>query len=179
MQMLFVNIGSTIYEGMKNRASDETKHKLEYILQKQRNNMDKTWTEEMICTLFALQEGISRLRDKDVEGYSSRGSGTVNLIESFYDIGESDNGLKPCMTIISGSTQIIFTDKYKLQDVYFESDEVFQGNTKIIAFNENNDIYQKADHSNVRRLSEYFPGTIISLRFYLDSQFIAKRKAGK
>lgn len=179
MQLLFLNIGSTIYEGMKNHSSEETKIKIRHIMGKQRNNIDKTWTEEMIYTLFALQEGVSRLRDEKIEGYSARGSGTVNLIESFYDIGECDKGLKPQMSILSGSTQIIFTDKYKLEDVFFETDDVFQGHTKIIAFNEQNDIYQKADPDNVKKLNEYFPGTVISLKFYLDKRFIARRKADK
>lgn len=179
MQLLFLNIGPTIYDGLKKSSSADTERRLCHILSKQHKNMDSMWTEEMVYTLFALQEGISRLRDDNISGYAARGSGTVSLIESFYDIGGSDKGLKPQMSVISGSTQIVFTDKYKLQDVWFESDIAFgRGCKKIIAFNEENDIYKRADNNYVRKLNEYFPGTIISLKFYLDRQYIARRKAG-
>ncbi|MCM1179252.1 MAG: hypothetical protein NC347_03270 [Clostridium sp.] len=180
MQLLFLNIGSTIYDGLKHEASEETQRRLEYILKRQYRNISGDWDEEMIYTVFALQEGISRLRDGNIKGYSKRGTGTVNLIELFYDIGECDNGLKPKMSILSGATQIIFDERYKLTDVNFKNDMAFgSGNRKIIAFNCDNDIYQRADNKNVKKLKEYFPGTAISLRFYLDSRYIEKRKAGK
>lgn len=177
MQLLFLNIGNTIYDGLKLDSSMETKQRLQHIMKLQHNNISSDWNEEMIYTVFALQEGISRLRDKNIQGYSERGTGTVNMIELFYGIGESDNGLKPQMSILSGSTQIVFTEQYKLKDIYFENDPAFgNGIRKIIAFNQDNDIYQRADINNVKKLKEYFPGTVISLRFYLDSRYIEKRK---
>lgn len=181
MQLLFLNIGETIYEGLKNYStSSETKEKLNYIVSKHRKLMNKCWDEEMIYTVCALQEGISRLRDAQIEGYSGRGSGTVSMIEMFNDIGASNTGLKPQMTIVSGKTQIIFSDEYKMQPVEFDNDKAFgSGEKQIIAFNKQNDIYRPADTKNVRKLEQYFPGTVISLKFYLDSRYIAKRKENR
>lgn len=181
MQLLFLNIGETIYEGLKNYStSNETKNKLNYIVSRHRKYMSKQWDEEMIYTVCALQDGISRLRDTQIAGYEGRGSGTVSMIEMFNDIGASDTGLKPQMTIISGKTQIIFSEEYKMQLVQFTEDKAFgTGEKQIIAFNKDNDIYQPSDFNNVKKLKQYFPGTVISLKFYLDSRYIAKRKENR
>lgn len=177
MQMLFLNLGETIYEGLKNDSSDETEQKLAHILNMHRKNMKYNWDEEMVFTVFALQEGISRLRDANKEGYKARGSGTVSMIEMLNDIGKCENGLKPQMTIVSGRTQIKFTDHYKMKPVKFENDVVFgSGIKRIIAFNEENNIYAIPDHDSVVKMSEYFPGTVISLKFYLDNRYIINRK---
>ena len=167
----------TIYEGLKRESSVETKKRLEHIVKRQQAFINKSWDEETIYTVFALQEGISRLRDKNIEGYEWRGSGTVSMIEMFHDIGESETGLKPQMTIVSGSTQIKFSEKYKMKTENFVSDEIFgTGEKKIIAFNEENNIYIPADSKHVIKLKEYFPGTVISLKFYLDGRYIINKQ---
>ena len=177
MQLLFLNLGETIYEGLKNNSSEETEHKLHYLINHHKKYMKSSWDEEMIYTVFALQEGISRLRDSNINGYEGRGSGTVSMIEMFYDIGASKNGLKPQMTIVSGNTQIKFTEKYKMKAVVFRDDEAFgSGEKRIIAFNNENDIYIPANPENVIKMNQYFPGTVISLKFYLDSRYISSKK---
>ena len=177
MQMLFLNLGETIYEGLKDDVSKETKNKVRHILKRQAGNMHPDWDEEMVLTVFALQEGISRLRDSNIEGYEGRGSGTVSMIEMFNDIGKCERGLKPQMTIISGKTQIKFTDTYKMKRVRFERDAAFgTGDKRIIAFNKENYIYAPPDRNNVIKMSEYFPGTVISLKFYLDNRYITSKK---
>lgn len=177
MQLLFLNLGETIYEGLKSHSSLETEQKLYHIMKKQKRYINSHWDEEMIYTVFALQEGISRLRDKSIKGYEGRGSGTVSMIEMFNDIGESRNGLKPQMTIVSGNTQIKFTENYKMKPVKFNDDVVFEtGEKLIIAFNDENDIYAPANSDNVIKMNQYFPGTVISLKFYLDSRYIINKK---
>lgn len=176
MQLLFLNLGNTIYEGLKYASSEETKKRLMHILKQQKSYMSSEWNEEMVGTVFALQQGISRLRDQQVDGYQARGTGTVRLIEQMQAIGESDTGLKPKMTVISGNTYIDFEETYKMHGVQFENDPVFgDGVKKILAFNRKNDIYKPADPERVKKLRERFPGTVISLRFYLDSRYIRKK----
>ena len=177
MQILFLTLGDTIYEGLLNNSSSETNRKLQHILNRQRKNMNSKWDKEMIFTVFALQEGISRLRDENIEGYEGRGSGTVSMIEMFNDIGKCKNGLTPQMTIVSGKTLIKFTDKYKMEEKEFNCDIAFgTGVKRIIAFNHDNDIYSPPDANNVIKMSEYFPGTVISLKFYLDNRYITNKK---
>lgn len=177
MQLLFLNLGNTIYEGLKKDSSEENSARLDYVVKKQKRNLSADWDEEMIYTVLALQEGISRLRDMKKAGYEGRGSGTVSMIEMFYDIGESEGGLKPQMTVVSGRVKIRFTDKYKMKLERFDNDFVFgTGEKNIIAFNKSNDIYFPADIENVSKMKENFPGTIISLKFYLDSRYIISRQ---
>lgn len=180
MQLVFLTIGDSIYEGLKKEANDETKQKLVYMKKIQAEYISGSWNEETIYTVLALQEGISRLRTNKIRGYEFRGSGTVNLIEKFYTIGGTNSSnIEPKMSIISGHTMIKFSDKYKLKKKKFENDFIFGNtNSRIIAFNDENDIYKPADSNNVKYMKEYFPGTIISLKFYLDRSYIEKKKKG-
>lgn len=180
MQLLFLNLGSSIYEGLRRNSSEETQRKLKYISKQHKPLFNRDWNEEMLYTVVALQEGISRLRTEQIQGYGGRGSGTVSMIEMFYDLGKCEEGLIPKMTIVSGKTQIYFTEQYKMEFVDFYQDPVFgTGKKKIIAFNKENNIYGLPDQKNVVCLQEYFPGTIISLKFYLDNRYIKKRKENR
>ena len=175
MQLLFLNLGNTIYQGLKYNSSKETKERLEFYLKKHKTFLSKAWSEEMACTVFALQEGISRLRDKDIEGYKGRGTGTVTLIETLNLIGRCDDGQMPEMTIVSGRTYIKFDGQYYMKMEKFEDDLAFgSGEKRIIAFNKENNIYKPADNAVVRKLKWNFPGTVISLRIYFDNRYIMK-----
>ena len=79
----------------------------------------------MACTVFALQEGISRLRNRNIKGYEGRGTGTVTLIEALKSIGGSGDGQMPEMTIVSGRTYIKFDGRYNMRMETFQNDLVF------------------------------------------------------
>ncbi len=180
MQLVFLNFGDTIYEGLKNSPSKETVQKLNTMTKAHRKYFDSSWNEETLFTVLALQDGISRLRTNKIAGYTTRGSGTVNMIEKFGLIGGSENGLKPEMSIVSGRTWIRFNEYYKMKSMIFRNDPVFgSGERKIIAFNDENDIYMPSNSDNVIFMKNYFPGTVISLKFYLDSRYINKMKGNK
>ncbi len=177
MQLLFLNLGDTIYQGLEEQSTEETEERLDHYLRKHVPYLSANWDKEMACTVFALQEGISRLRDKKKEGYEGRGTGTVSLIETLNLIGKCDDGQMPEMTIISGRTYIKFNGKYNMRKMKFDNDPVFgNGEKSIIAFNGGNNIYKPADTEFVQKLQENFPGTVISLRVYLDHRYISKRK---
>ena len=64
-----------------------------------------------------------------------------------------------------------------MKRVRFEREAAFgTGDKRIIAFNKENDIYAPPDRNNVIKMSEYFPGTVISLKFYLDNRYITSKK---
>lgn len=180
MQLVFLNFGDTIYEGLKNSSSKETTCKLNRMKEAHRRYFNASWNEETLFTVLALQDGISRLRTNGISGYATRGSGTVNMIEKFCLIGGSESGLKPQMSIVSGRTWIRFDEVYKMRSMRFDHDEVFgSGERKIIAFNDENNIYLPSRSENVVYMNEYFPGTVISLKFYLDNRYINKRKGNQ
>ncbi|MDE7283165.1 MAG: hypothetical protein K2N85_06245 [Lachnospiraceae bacterium] len=177
LQLLFLNLGNTIYQGLKYNSSEETKERLEYYLKRHNPYFNKEWNEEMAYTVFALQEGISRLRDKDKEGYEGRGTGTVTLIETLNLIGRCEDGRMPEMTIVSGRVYVKFDGQYNMHMKNFQNDPVFgNGEKSIIAFNQENNIYKPADSAVVRQMKENFPGTVISLRIYLDNRYIMKEE---
>ncbi len=67
-----------------------------------------------------------------------------------------------------------------VENMIFCNDPVFgSGERKIIAFNDENDIYMPSNSDNVIFMKNYFPGTVISLKFYLDSRYINKMKGNK
>lgn len=175
MQLLFLSLGTSIYEGLKYDSSKETQRRLNYIKSKLEY---KPSNEETLYTLLSLQEGISRLRDGSREGYGGRGCGTVRMIQFFEDIGETvTENLEQQLSVLSGNTFISFGKKYKMEPVHFEADMAFgNGDKQIIAFNEKNDIYREPDTKYVRTIREKFPGTIISLKFYLDGRYIRKQR---
>ncbi len=116
-------------------------------------------------TLYALQDGVSRLRNINTIS-KSRGSGTKQLIETFQQIGNTKEK-ESKMCIISGKSYIRFTGKYKMQ-------KNNDNNRMQIAFNDDNDLRKLPDDNYVKTISNYFPGTIISMKFYLDPKYLNK-----
>jgi hypothetical protein len=73
------------------------------------------------------------------------------------------------MVLISGSTRIYFNDKYHMGPKNIGGQE-----RQWIAFNEENDLAQKPDPNNVHSLKAFFPGTVLTLRFYIDEKYLEK-----
>lgn len=159
------DFGNTIYNGLKNDTiSDKTTDKLKKLTEYHKKKFKKI-DEELLWTLFALQHGISRLNsDED----ATRGQGTVDLIDSFQKLGskydENGNLENPIMSITSGNINILFDGTYTIKE---NTD-----NLKIIAFNENNDLKESPDERFVRNTKNFFPGTVISIRFFIDRKYI-------
>jgi hypothetical protein len=159
------NFGRTIYESLwEDAASEELKSRIDALIRKHqdegllRSLLHPTWEEESLVTLYALQEGVSRLSftKKGID----RGNGTVNMIEFFNQLA----GGSQRMCLISGKTYILFDGEYDLHKTMLESGE----ERRVIAFNKRNNLDEPPDRNHVRTLPVGFPGTIISIRFDLD-----------
>ena len=168
------NFGQTIYEGLNSPSTSP-------IIKDDLLNMSKThrgffgvggWCEEVLWTLYSLQDGVSRLRDSQTD--PDRGTGTIKLINSFQQIGDTYKGKKAKMSIVSGNSYILFDHKYSLKEINIQGANGMEKRS-IIAFNSTNNLDEPPDANNVKRLHNYFPGTIISMKFYLDKKFIAER----
>ena len=165
------NFGRTICESLLEfAASDELRSRIDSLISKHnergflRSLLNPTWEEEALVTLFALQEGVSRLSftRKGID----RGNGTVNMIEFFNQLA----GGSQRMCLISGKTYILFDGKYDLKKKVLEGGE----ERRVIAFNRTNDLEEPPDRDHVRTLPLGFPGTIISIRFDLDKSNLEK-----
>jgi hypothetical protein len=124
------------------------------------------WSEDGLWTLYALQEGVSRLNAPD----TSRGVGTADMISEFQRLGgTADPNVQPKMCVVSGSTHILFdiSRPMKLQKMENGPDR------RVIAFNEPNNLLEPPDTGFVTQLNSPFPGTLISLRFYIDSRYLS------
>ncbi|MGH7584003.1 MAG: hypothetical protein ACREL5_12335 [Gemmatimonadales bacterium] len=132
------------------------------------------WTEENLWTVYALQEGVS-VKNDQVDRLGTRGVGTIRMIETFKNLGRtSDPKVEPVMTVVSGRTHILFNARSRLQLVPTERGE----KRKVIAFNSRNDLRRPPDRSLVRCLKNGFPGTLISLRFFIDPAYLQLRIGG-
>lgn len=167
-QLVVFNFGESIYDNLKNgETSSETRKSLEKITQYYKNKFSRqSWNEEALWTLYSLQDGVSRLRDiKNPD----RGTGTATFIDLFQKIGNTIDNNTPLMSVTSGKVSILFNDKYRIRNSNFDGEE-----RKIIAFNKENDLYKLPDKRNIRILKNKFPGTVISMKFYLDKKYLVK-----
>ncbi|MCM3040396.1 hypothetical protein M3201_11870 [Paenibacillus motobuensis] len=179
LHLSIINFGQTIYEGLKYFSkSQRTRDELTNI---SKEHLDKgffsanKWDEESLWTLYALQDGVSK--EKTDNAGLDRGNGTIQLISAFQSIGGNMNGGIPEMSIISGNSYIYFnTDPIsKLGPVDVGGTERYH-----VAFNESNDIRQPPSDKHVRKLKNYFPGTAITMRFFLDKKYIERvKKSGE
>jgi hypothetical protein len=173
-QLVLFNFGQSIYQGLKNAQSLDMLNALNKITQLHTNKgyfNIKSWDEETLWTLYALQDGVSRVKNEEEP---DRGTGTVKLINSFQNIGSTIDGKNAAMSIISGNAYIYFDGSYTLQKKKIENEE-----RDIIAFNDFNDLEEPPNKKYVKKLSNYFPGTIICMNFYIDRRFIISEKEKK
>lgn len=171
-QISIISFGNTMYETIYGESSStEMKEKIQTHLNNQKNLFDLYYNEESSCTVFALQDKVSRYSNSK---HLDRGTGTVKFIEAFMDMSSKVNGEKPKTSILSGKTRVLFDGKYKLKD------EIINGTSvRIIAFNESNSLNEKPDKKYVESLSNKFPGVIINIEFVMNDSYLQKLTGGK
>ena len=118
----------------------------------------KQFEEETLWTLYSLQEGVTTVAP---EKYRKRGNGSIQFIESFFNIkGEDEITDKISrLAILSGNASIVFDGKYKIHEKTIEGEKF-----KYMTFNDSQNIEDKPDSKYVRFVEDYFPGTIISAK---------------
>lgn len=169
-KLTFISFGDSIYESLKNNTISETmKEKLKRQTKYHEKLFNIGWNEESSWTVFGLQWMISRKKTAD----NDRGTGTIKFIESFTELGKTINNDIPKMIIMSGHTHILFDGTYILKD------SPHKKGTKVIAFNETNDLKKRPDQKYVKLLENKFPGTIISCEFYVDKEYLKTIKEEK
>lgn len=127
------------------------------------------WTEEGLWTLYALQEFVTR-HYGELNPFG-RGVGTTDMIEAFQTLGRTaETGYEPRMCLISGHTQVIFDGHphHRMREKSIDGGRP----VRQITFNQSNDLREAPDEGTVQHLRNFFPGTIISLRFFLDERYL-------
>lgn len=176
LHLSIINFGQTIYEGLKNNSKSQKTKDLFTKLSDHHVNRGffrvNQWDREALWTLYALQDGVSRVKTDEEDGLD-RGNGTIDLISAFQAIGGNANGGVPEMSIISGNSYIYFNADpiSKLRPMDVNGTKRYQ-----VAFNETNDLQKPPDSKFVKKLKNYFPGTAITMRFFLDRKHIERLK---
>ncbi len=166
-KLCIVDFGETIYESLKYHSSTEMQRKLKRYSKKSLLSQKSISNEEILYTVFSLQQRVSRVIEKDVV----RGNGTVEYIEAFLSLFNSSNtNYKSVFSITSGRTSILFDGRYTTA---IKEDDAGLKN-KIITFNDSNNLYDAPDPAYVKNIKHNFPGTIISMDLYLDSKYLKR-----
>ena len=163
--LAILNFGNTFYETFKSPNCENTEvveQMMELSKKYTTRNLflSSEFEEETLWTLYALQDGVTRIADWD------RGNGAIRFIENFYSLkGISDNDNVSKMVITSGHTRIIFDGKYKIVErPRGKQNKIF----KMMTFNDEGNIEIKPDPNYVRFEKNYFPGTLISVKIRMD-----------
>lgn len=165
LNLSFLNFGYSIYEGFL--ETKDVNFTLFNELQKgcEILQMSSPFSEENLFTLFALQDGVSRLKFKD----ESRGTGTMKFINCFFSFGDYQNTNKqqsPILSILSGNTQLICDNKYK---------PFIDDNKCYVSLNDHNDLSLPPNKSHLKNLKYKFPGTLLSVRAFLNKEHISNK----
>lgn len=161
-EAVIYNFGNTISDTFNQLPEDDYARESlnRYIAHHESRKLFRSnWDRDSLTTLFALQ---GRVSSKNSEDDSTRGQGTVDLIEFFQMISEEGNkgaNKSAKMCILSGHNHIKFDGKYRLEE---------NRGQPIIAFNKDNDLLSTPDQNYVKKLkSSFFPGTLIAIQFIL------------
>ena len=162
-RLAILNFGKTIYEKFKdpdcpNQLVVQKMKALSERYTKKKFFFSKTFEEETLWTLYALQDGVTSVAP---DRYIRRGTGSITFIESFFNIKgkmkEVDEFSK--MVILSGNTNITFDGTYNTTQGTVKEEDF-----KFMTFNPSGSLEDKPDSKYVKYVDNYFPGTIISAK---------------
>lgn len=168
--LAILGFGKSIYESLNDPTTpDMTKASFRSLAAKHMPffSAGLRYSEPDLWTMYALQERVSRYNGRD--GYVDRGAGTVTMIEAFQGFGRSHmEEQKTLMSLISGSSRILFDGQYSLKPVISETGEKH----KVIAFNRQESLEERPDPNCVHSIRNFFPGTVINFKFFIDGVFL-------
>ena len=162
-RLTILNFGKTIYEKFKdpdcpNKDVVKKMRALSEQYTKKKFFIIKGFEEETLWTLYALQDGVTSVAP---DRYIKRGNGSIQFIESFFNIKGNNKEADDFSTlaILSGNTSIVFDGTYNITNGYVDGEPY-----KFMTFNDSGLIEDKPDPNFVKFVDNYFPGTIISAR---------------
>jgi two-component sensor histidine kinase len=159
--MAFLSVGSTIAESLASAPAAISDDVKEYARRHQRNGQ----SGDTLATLFALQDGITRVHDavKEERG----GIGFQDVLSFVSNLGDANaEGRDPRLTIVSGQSCI------RLRRPYLIGERNGHGQPRLLWCNESNSPDQAPDPEYVFDIEDRFAGTIVGLSFVLDPDFI-------
>ena len=167
------SFGNTIYQNFKKPGAEDwhvvgRMKELSKDYTKKNFFLNREFEEETLWTLYALQEGVTSVKDR------KRGNGSIHFIESFFSLkGDMENDNFSYLTIMSGNTRIKFDGSYKIITQQRGKDGK---NYKMMTFNHSGNIEEKPDGKYVTFARNFFPGTLISAKICINFKNIEKKE---
>jgi hypothetical protein len=162
-RLAIVNFGNTIYEKFKdpNCPNIDIVSKMKNLSSSYNTRnlfFQREFEEETLWTLYALQDGVTSVAPTK---YKKRGHGSIQFIESFFNIKGRDKTVDDVsrLTVLSGNTNITFDGTYNITEKEVDGEQF-----KFMTFNKSGNIEDKPDPVFVKYVDNYFPGTIISAK---------------
>ncbi len=151
-----MNLGLTISDTIKSGPE----HILGQLKKYQDLHRSSRISQDTLSTVFALQDGISRVEQGC--GSPSGGTGMMDIVEFANEVGRQPAGiLQTTVAILSGKSYIRFAHPF--------SRGVESGDGRRLQwFNEPNLVTAPPSNDFVMDLPHAFPGTMITARFVLD-----------
>lgn len=167
LNLAILNFGYSIYDGFEQSKDEnhvvynEMNELYNYIVE----NYGNQFSKENLFSLYALQEGKSRLKYKE----QSRGTGTMKFINSFLNLGDYEdkkNNYIPKLHIYSGNTFIKCDNDYKP----FQVEGV-----NYLSLNKENDLLIPPEKTHLKGLNRKFPGTLLVVKLYINENHLLKK----
>lgn len=166
--LAFLSTGTTISETIQT-TPEPTKSKLdEYVAKHRRQVGTKAHAAEHRSTVFALQDGVTR--SETAVNEKRNGTGFQDILEFYSDLAA--HGAKQSnasMAIVSGRTCILCNAPY-MHGVRKDGED----SEREMWFNETNTQDLPPECSNVIELDRCLKGTLISMAFTLDLDYLER-----
>lgn len=165
-QLAIVSLGDTFAESLDRASPDQKAQISSYI-----GNCLKLGarqSEATLRTLVALQDGVTCAAEADFDGRG--GTGLMEMLDLVTILGSTSVPmLKPEVTIISGDCCI------QLHEPYFQGREMeAESGVRVQWCNSTNSAKVAPDEEFVYDLDKGLPGTVISIRFTLDREYLRR-----
>lgn len=167
----FLSPGQTISEGLADPPA-AIRPAIDSYLQKHKAN---SLSEETLRTVFAFQDGVSRLAEKYYvsDGRSLGGTGLADILQ-FNKVLTllAEDHEEPRLVIVSGSTYILIKEPYRT--AVRRSNDVEHG-ARQIWFNSNNSRNFPPDPAHVTTLPGHLQGTLVTMAFNINPHLMRAR----
>lgn len=173
----FFNLGATISESVEGCPVVIRDGMNDYV--SRHRSVRPDLTEEELRTVYALQDGVTRLERK-LSGGAKGGTGLADVLDFFSDLaGGGTDGDQPNLAIVSGSTYIRASPPYDRP--LRESVTGITADTILprqIWFNSRNSPLQPPAESHVFRLPGFVKGTLVTMAFNLNVKYLEESADG-
>lgn len=166
LNLSIINFGYSIFDGLVQMAKKNRKqqHQIDNLFeihqQKMKSQNRKDLSKESLYTLYALQQGVSRLKYED----DGRGNGTMNFIRNFIRLGVAKNeNSQSNLSVISGHSIVQCNNDYEPYPK--------PGSTMYeLSLNKRKELASLPDKGMVKHISMKFPGTILQVKVLMNQQ---------